>query len=66
MKTIDREELKAKIDRGEDFLLLEVLGEASYNREHLPGAVRYEGRDQVEGLVQDRSAEIVAYCSNFN
>ena len=66
MKTIDREELKAKIDRGEDFLLLEVLGEASYNQEHLPGAIRYEGRDQVEALAPDRSAEIVAYCSNFN
>ncbi len=66
MKTIDREELKAKIDRGDDFLLLEVLGEASYTREHLPGAVRYEGLDQVEGLVRERSTEIVAYCSNFN
>ena len=66
MKTIDREELKAKMDRGDDFLLLEVLGEASYNRGHLPGAVRYEGRDQVEDLARDRSTEIVAYCSNFN
>ncbi len=65
MKTIDREELRAKIDRGDDFLLLEVLGEASYNRGHLPGAVRYEGREQVEGLVRDKSAEIVAYCSSF-
>ncbi len=66
MKTIDRETLREKIDRGDDFLLLEVLGEASYNREHLPGAVRYEGREQVEALAPDRSAEIVAYCSNFN
>ena len=66
MKTIDREALKDKIERGDDFLLLEVLGEASYNREHLPGAVRYEGRDQVEGLVRDRSTEVVAYCTNFN
>ncbi len=66
MKTIDREELKAKIDRGDDFLLLEVLGDASYNRGHLPGAVRYEGRDQVSGLAPDRNTEIVAYCSNFN
>ena len=65
MKTIDREALKEKMDRGDDFLLLEVLGEASFNREHLPGAVRYEGRDQVDGLVRDRSTEIVAYCSNF-
>lgn len=66
MKFIEREELRQKIDRGDDFLLLEVLGEASYNREHLPGAVRYEGRDQVEGLARDKSTEVVAYCSNFN
>jgi rhodanese-related sulfurtransferase len=66
VKTIDREALKDKIDRGEGFLLLEVLGEASYNREHLPGAIRYEGRDQVEGLVPDKGPEIVAYCSHFN
>ena len=66
MKTIDREALREKIDRGDDFVLLEVLGEASFDREHLPGAVRYEGRDQVERLAPDRSTEIVAYCSNFN
>lgn len=66
MKTIDREALKEKMDRGDGFLLLEVLGEASFNRGHLPGAVRYEGRDQVEALAPDRSTEIVAYCSNFN
>ena len=66
MKTIDREALREKMDRGDDFLLLEVLGEASFNREHLPGAVRYEGRAQVERLAPDRSTAIVAYCSNFN
>ena len=65
MKTTDRETLKEKMDRGDDFLLLEVLGEASFNREHLPGAVRYEGREGVEALAPDRSTEIVAYCSNF-
>ncbi len=66
MKTVTHEEIQQKMNRGDDFLLLEVLGEASYDRGHLPGAVRYEGRDQVEGLVPDRSTEIVAYCSNFN
>jgi len=66
VKTIDREELQRKMDRGDDFLLLEVLSEASYDREHLPGAVRYEGHDQVSGLAPDRSTEIVAYCSNFD
>lgn len=64
VKTTDREELKAKMDRGDDFLLLEVLGEASYRQGHLPGAVRYEGREQVEALATDRGAEIIAYCSS--
>ena len=66
MQTVNREELKQKIDGGDGFLLLEVLGEASYNQGHLPGAVRYEGREQVEILAPDRSTEVVAYCSNFN
>ena len=65
MKTIDREELKQKMERGDDFVLLEVLGEASFDREHLPGAVRYEGRDQVRSLAPDKGTEIVAYCSSF-
>ncbi len=66
MKTITREELRRKMDNGEEFVLVEVLSEESYRRGHLPGAVRYEGRDQVESLAPDRSTEVVAYCSNFN
>jgi hypothetical protein len=30
VKTISREDLKEKIDRGDEFVLLEVLSEASY------------------------------------
>ena len=66
MKTIDREQLKEKMDRGDDFLLLEVLGEAAYEQGHLPGAVRFEGRDRIGDLAPDKGTEIVAYCSNFN
>ena len=66
MKTISREHLKEKIDRGDDFVLLEVLSEASYARAHLPGAVRFENMDLISDLLPDRSTEIVAYCSNFD
>jgi rhodanese-related sulfurtransferase len=66
MKTITREELKAKIDRGDDFVLLEVLREESYQRAHLPGAIRFQNLDLAPELLPDRSAQIVAYCSNFN
>ena len=66
MKSISREDLKQKIDHCEDFVLLEVLSEHSYKREHLPGAIRYQGKDVIPELLPDKSAEVVAYCSNFN
>ena len=65
MKTIGREELKEKIDRGDDFVLLEVLSEQSYARGHLPGAIRFPGRLMIRNLLPDKSTEVVAYCSSF-
>jgi len=66
VKTINREDLKAKIERGDDFVLLEVLSEQSYKREHLPGAIRFQGSDTIPTLLPDKTTEVVAYCSNFN
>lgn len=66
MKTIGREELREKIERGDDFALLEVLSEQSYKREHLPGAIRFPGRAEIRNLLPDKTTEVVAYCSNFN
>lgn len=66
MKTISREDLKEKIDRGDDFVLLEVLSEQSYARGHLPSAIRFQGRDSISDLLPDKGTEVVAYCSNFN
>ncbi len=66
MKTISREDLKEKIDRGDDFVLLEVLSEQSYARGHLPGAFRFQGKDTIPDLLPNKGTEVVAYCSNFN
>jgi rhodanese-related sulfurtransferase len=66
VKTMTREELKAKIDRGDDFVLLEVLGEASYRRGHLPGAIRLQDTSAAVEVIPDVDAFVVAYCSNFN
>ena len=66
MKTIGREELKEKIERGDDFVLLEVLSEQSYARGHLPGATRFPGRAAIPEFLPDKTAQVVAYCSNFN
>ena len=66
LKTITREKLRAKMERGEDLVLLEALGEASYQRAHLPGAIRFKDTSKAPEVLPDNSALIVAYCSSFD
>ena len=67
METISREELKAKLDGGEDIVLVEALGEAHFEEAHLPGAINVP-HDRVDelapGHLPDKEARIVVYCSN--
>jgi rhodanese-related sulfurtransferase len=56
------EELKEKIDRGDDFKLVMVLGEWEYRAKHIPGSLRVSTPE--EGLeVLDPDDEIVLYDS---
>jgi rhodanese-related sulfurtransferase len=61
--TID--EVKAKLDRREKFLLIDVREESEYAADHLPGAVHLgKGiieRD-VEARVPDQNTPMVLYC----
>jgi rhodanese-related sulfurtransferase len=65
--TITREELKQKIERGDEFHLVETLARTAYDHAHLPGAVNLPP-DQVKELapqlLPDKSADIVVYCSS--
>jgi len=45
---------------------LEVLGEGSYRQGHLPGAIRAQDQKAAMEVVPDKSAFVVAYCSNYN
>ena len=63
--TIDREELKEMMDRGEEFVLLEVLSEESYRQEHLPGAIRFQDLDLTPEVIPHKSTTVIAYCSSF-
>jgi rhodanese-related sulfurtransferase len=58
-------ELKEKMDRGDDFVLVDTLAEKYYRHSHLPGAINLQV-DQVgeraPELVPDKDAEIVVYC----
>jgi rhodanese-related sulfurtransferase len=61
--TID--DVKAKLDRGEKFLLIDVREESEYAADHLPGAVHLSKgiieRD-VEDRVPDQNTPMVLYC----
>lgn len=66
--SITRDELRAKIERGDDFALFEVLPTMYWRKHHLPGARSLppdEVGELVPRLVPDRSAEIVLYCWDF-
>ncbi|HEY0078799.1 MAG TPA: rhodanese-like domain-containing protein [Pyrinomonadaceae bacterium] len=64
--TIERDELKAKIDRGDEFVLVETLPVEYFRHSHLPGAINLPP-DKVSELapmlLPDREADIVVYCA---
>ena len=63
--TITRDELKAKMERGDKFMLVETLPAQTYHHAHLPGAINLPP-DQVTELapqlLPEKDAEIVVYC----
>jgi rhodanese-related sulfurtransferase len=67
VKTISRDELKKKIDRKDNFLLVETLPATAYHHQHLPGAINLPP-DSIEDLssqlLPDQSADIVVYCAS--
>ena len=59
------EEVKARLDRGEKFHLVDVREESEWAKDHLPGAV-YLGKGVIERDIEQRlpdtAAEIILYC----
>lgn len=62
MKTISREELKEKLDRGDDFKLVMTLGDLAFQGKHIPGSLNLYTPESLRTL--DPDEEIVVYCSN--
>ncbi len=65
IREVSIDDVKAKLDRGEKFLLVDVRVESEYAADHLPGAVHLgKGvmeRD-VEDRVPDQNTPMVLYC----
>jgi len=63
-RDISREALKEKMDRGDEFFLVDTLEEQYYRHSHLPGAINIplEEIERTPEEISDKSAEIVVYC----
>ncbi|MGA2600034.1 MAG: rhodanese-like domain-containing protein [Bryobacteraceae bacterium] len=67
IKTITTEELKAMMDRGDNFTLVETLSAMSYHGGHLPGAINLPPDQVIKRayeVLPDRSASLVLYCGS--
>jgi rhodanese-related sulfurtransferase len=71
--TIDRSELKTKIDEDDSFILLEALPEEKYREAHLPGARNLRPdevqdldalAERAEELIPSKDTEVVVYCAD--
>jgi rhodanese-related sulfurtransferase len=68
IQTISRDDLKQKIDRKDDFLLVETLPATAYQHAHLPGAVNLPPdrlKELASRILPDKNAEIIVYCAKL-
>jgi len=70
MKTLSYDELKKMREQHEDFLLVDVLPEESFNDAHIPDSVNIPLRhadfeSQVESAAGGKDEKIVVYCAGF-
>jgi rhodanese-related sulfurtransferase len=67
LPTIERSELKLKLDRGDQFVLLDVRPESAFRNGHLPRAINIVSDDvraNAPLMLPDKAVEIVVYCGN--
>ena len=64
--TISREDLREKIEGGDDFVLVDVLDEQFYEHSHLPGAINLP-LDEIENAkeeIPNKDTEVIVYCAS--
>ena len=63
VRVIDAHDLKERLDRGDDFKLVNALGEWEFRAKHIPGSLHLpKVEDAIAALKPDD--DIVVYCSN--
>jgi rhodanese-related sulfurtransferase len=62
VRTISRDELKAKLDRGEEVKLVMALNRWAYDAKHIPGSLHFDTPDALYAALRPDD-EVVVYCS---
>ena len=67
IRTISREDLRAKLDRGDDFTLVMTLNDWAFRAQHIPGSVHFHTAEEALRVLKSKAldAEIVVYCSDI-
>ena len=65
IRTIGRDEPKAKLDRGDDFTLIMALNRWAFDAKHIPGSRHFDTPDELYTAV-DPGDEVVVYCSHVD
>ncbi len=65
VREVGIDDVKARLDRGDKFVLVDVREESEYAKDHLPGAIHL-GKGVIERDIEERVPEvntpIVLYC----
>ena len=65
IRTIGRDELQAKLERGDDFRLVMALNRWAFEAKHIPGSLHFDTPDELYAALKPED-EIVVYCSNVD
>jgi rhodanese-related sulfurtransferase len=63
--TIDREELKTKLDNGESIKLVMALNRWAFDAKHILGSLHFDDPDDLYSALH-KDEEIIVYCSNVD
>ena len=65
IETIERDELKGKLDRGDPVKLIMALNRWAFDAKHIPGSLHFDDPEKLYAAVQ-KDDEVVVYCSNID
>jgi len=65
IRTISREEVSAKLGRGDDFKLIMALNRWAFEAKHIPTSLHFDTPDALYAAVRPAD-EVVVYCSHVD